>query len=95
MYPVKFGRVYYLWGFLLFACVSSAGVYGVIIVGWSSNSKYAYLGCVRAVAQFISYEVSIVMIALVVVIIVGRFDLVKIGGLGFLSLGMLLPLVFM
>lgn len=95
LYPVKFCRTYYLWGFLLFTCVSSAGVYGVIIVGWSSNSKYAYLGCVRAVAQFISYEVVIVIIALVVVMAVKRFNLVDIGGIGFLSVRILTPLVFM
>lgn len=95
LYPVNFRSTYFLWGFLLFTCISSAGVYGVIIVGWSSNSKYAYLGCVRAVAQFISYEVSMVMIALVVVIAVKRFNLLEIGRIGLCRLGVFTPLVLM
>lgn len=95
LYPVGFGRVFYLWGFLIFGCISSAGVYGVIIVGWSSNSKYAYLGCVRAVAQFISYEVVMVIIVLVMVIAVRSFDLVILSRIGFLGFGIMLPLVLM
>lgn len=75
LYPLSFRSVHFLWGFLMFVCVSSAGVYGVIMVGWSSNSKYAYLGCVRAVAQFISYEVVMVIIVLVILIVVKRFNL--------------------
>lgn len=56
-------------------CLSSVGVFGVIMVGWSSNSKYAYLGCVRAAAQFVSYEVVILLIVLGVVFVGGRFNL--------------------
>ena len=90
-----YNSVYCLWGFLLFVCVSSVGVYGVIIVGWSSNSKYAYLGCVRAVAQFISYEVVMVMIVLGVVIIIKRFDLRVINSLGIWRVFSLIPLFLM
>nr|ALO70697.1 NADH deshydrogenase subunit 1 [Medon apicalis] len=51
-------------GFLFFLCVSSLGVYSVMISGWSSNSNYSLLGGLRAVAQTISYEVSLAMILL-------------------------------
>nr|AXS65740.1 NADH dehydrogenase subunit 1 [Staphylinoidea sp. 8 KM-2017] len=51
-------------GFLYFLCVSSLSVYSVMIAGWSSNSNYSLLGGLRAVAQTISYEVSLAMILL-------------------------------
>lgn len=54
-------------GVLFFICCLRIGVYGVIIAGWSSNSNYALLGGLRAVAQTISYEVSLVLILLSVV----------------------------
>lgn len=47
------------WGVLFFITISSLNVYAIIIAGWSRNSKYALLGSVRAVAQTISYEISI------------------------------------
>lgn len=95
LYPVQFSRVYYLWRFLFFVCVSSAGVYGVIMVGWSSNSKYAYLGCVRAAAQFISYEVRMVLIVLCVIILGMGFRFTQIELVGVSSLGMFFPLFLM
>lgn len=75
LYPVGYPRLQFFWGFLFFVCLSSVGVFGVIMVGWSSNSKYAYLGCVRAAAQFISYEVVMLLIVLGVVFVGGRFNL--------------------
>nr|YP_010443348.1 NADH dehydrogenase subunit 1 [Sophrops subrugatus]YP_010936650.1 NADH dehydrogenase subunit 1 [Sophrops peronosporus]UTE83876.1 NADH dehydrogenase subunit 1 [Sophrops subrugatus]WKW91619.1 NADH dehydrogenase subunit 1 [Sophrops peronosporus] len=51
-------------GILYFLCCSSLGVYAVMIAGWSSNSNYALLGGIRAVAQTISYEVSLSLILL-------------------------------
>nr|YP_003208151.1 NADH dehydrogenase subunit 1 [Loripes lacteus]ABJ55676.1 NADH dehydrogenase subunit 1 [Loripes lacteus] len=95
LYPVYFSSLYYLWGFLLFICVSSAGVYGVIAVGWSSNSKYAYLGCVRAVAQFISYEVVMVMIVLVTMISIASFDMVSFCSAGPWGVFVFTPMFFM
>jgi NADH-quinone oxidoreductase subunit H len=58
----------------LFA-VSSLGVYGIIMSGWSSNSKYAFLGALRSTAQMVSYEVSIGFIMVTVVICCGSFNL--------------------
>nr|YP_009442045.1 NADH dehydrogenase subunit 1 [Maiestas dorsalis]APO09331.1 NADH dehydrogenase subunit 1 [Maiestas dorsalis] len=51
-------------GLLFFLCCSSLGIYGLIICGWSSNSIYSMLGCVRSVSQAISYEVSLSLILL-------------------------------
>jgi NADH-quinone oxidoreductase subunit H len=53
-------------GILYIFAVSSLGVYGIIIAGWSSNSKYAFLGSLRSAAQMISYEVSLGLIIITV-----------------------------
>src|SRR5205085_5858680 len=56
----------------------SIGVYGIILSGWSSNSKYAFLGALRSAAQLISYEVSIGLVVLPVAIFAGSFNLIEI-----------------
>nr|YP_011010263.1 NADH dehydrogenase subunit 1 [Esakia hungerfordi]WPW46865.1 NADH dehydrogenase subunit 1 [Esakia hungerfordi] len=61
-------------GFLYFLCCTSLGVYGVLMCGWSSNSNYSLLGSLRSLAQTISYEVSMSMILLCVVLFVFGFD---------------------
>jgi NADH-quinone oxidoreductase subunit H len=65
-------------GLLFFFAISSLAVYGIIIAGWSSNSKYAFLGSLRSAAQMISYEVSIGLIIINLVLFVGSLNLTKI-----------------
>lgn len=62
-------------GLLFIFAVSSLSVYGIIIAGWSSNSKYAFLGSLRSAAQMISYEVSIGLILISIVMCSGSLNL--------------------
>lgn len=62
-------------GILYLLAVSALGVYGIILSGWSSNSKYAFLGALRSAAQMVSYEVSIGFILITVVLCAGSFNL--------------------
>jgi len=63
-------------GVLFFLCCISLGVYTVIIAGWSSNSNYALLGGLRAVAQTISYEVRLALILISFIFLIGGFNLI-------------------
>lgn len=65
-------------GVLYLFALSSLGVYGVIIAGWSSNSRYAFLGALRSTAQMISYEVSIGFVLITVLIMSGSLNLSEI-----------------
>ena len=65
-------------GMLLIFALSSISVYAILMSGWSSNSKYAFFGSIRAAAQMISYEVCIGLIMLSVVICAGELNLTKI-----------------
>ena len=65
-------------GILYLFAVSSLGVYGIIMGGWASNSKYPFLGAIRSAAQMISYEVSIGIIIVNVLLCVGSLNLNKI-----------------
>ena len=60
-------------GIIWFMCLSRLRVYGVISAGWSSNSKYAMLGTMRAVAQVISYEIRMGLILFFPVVLGGGF----------------------
>lgn len=65
-------------GILYLFAVSSMNVYGIILAGWASNSKYAFLGALRSAAQMISYEISIGFIILSIAVCVGSLNLSKI-----------------
>lgn len=61
-------------GFLYLISISSISVYGVIVAGWSSNSRYAFLGALRACAQMLSYELTISIILLMVFLYVSKLN---------------------
>ena len=65
-------------GILYLFAVSSLGVYGIIMGGWASNSKYPFLGSIRSAAQMVSYEVSIGIIVINVLLCVGSLNLTDI-----------------
>ncbi len=65
-------------GVMYIFAISSLGVYGIVMAGWSSNSRYAFLGALRSAAQMISYEVSIGLIIISVLITAGTLNLTEI-----------------
>jgi NADH-quinone oxidoreductase subunit H len=65
-------------GILYILAISSLGVYGIIIGGWASNSKYPFMGSLRSAAQMISYEVSIGFVLITVLLVVGSLNLTDI-----------------
>jgi NADH-ubiquinone oxidoreductase chain 1 len=75
IFPSSFVSGVFHLGVILFLCVSGLNVYGTLIAGWASNSKYALLGALRAIAQTISYEISIALIIISSVLLSLSFDL--------------------
>jgi NADH-quinone oxidoreductase subunit H len=65
-------------GVLYVLAISSLGVYGIIMAGWASNSKYAFLGAIRSSAQMISYEVSMGLVIVTVLLVTGTLNLSQI-----------------
>ena len=65
-------------GILYIFAISSLGVYGIILGGWASNSKYPFMGAMRSAAQMVSYEVSIGFVIITVLLCVGSLNLTDI-----------------
>nr|YP_010400273.1 NADH dehydrogenase subunit 1 [Tenguella musiva]UQS75972.1 NADH dehydrogenase subunit 1 [Tenguella musiva] len=78
LYPSLYAASYFKWGILFFLCVSGMNVYGTLLAGWASNSKYALLGSLRAIAQTISYEVSMALVLLFPLFLVGSFSFIEV-----------------
>lgn len=79
LYPYKCREVAYVFGVIMFMVITGVSVYGVIVVGWSSNSKYSLLGAVRGIAQSISYEIPMGFVFFCVSLCVGSFILQEIA----------------
>nr|YP_010613984.1 NADH dehydrogenase subunit 1 [Athyma orientalis]WAS08730.1 NADH dehydrogenase subunit 1 [Athyma orientalis] len=75
--PYTFNMMIFNLGLLFFLCCTSIGVYTLLISGWSSNSNYSLLGGLRAVAQTISYEVSLSLILMSSIILIMDFNMIK------------------
>uniref|UniRef100_UPI00315DA182 NADH dehydrogenase subunit 1 n=1 Tax=Choucentrus sinensis TaxID=3038122 RepID=UPI00315DA182 len=79
IYPFCFNCINFNFGLLFFLVCSSLGVYGVMICGWSSNSVYSMLGCIRSISQAISYEVSLSLILISYFILLNSYNFITLG----------------
>nr|UPL65893.1 NADH dehydrogenase subunit 1 [Mecomma ambulans] len=77
LFPYFINIYSFNYGFLFFMCCTGVGVYGILLCGWSSNSNYSLLGCIRAVAQTISYEVSMSLIIICVMMYIYDYNLLN------------------
>lgn len=76
LYPIFFNIISFNFGLLFFLCCSGLGVYIIIIAGWSSNSIFSMLGCLRSVAQRISYEVCFFLVVICLIFYIESFNLI-------------------
>jgi NADH-ubiquinone oxidoreductase chain 1 len=74
LFPSLTPRFYYIFATLVLLCLSSLNVYVTFLAGYASNSKYALLGALRGVAQTVSYEVSITLILISILLCLSTFD---------------------
>lgn len=75
VFPYLINLYRFNYGFLFFICCTGIGVYGILLCGWSSNSNYSLLGCIRAVAQTISYEVRMALIIICLMLYIFSYNL--------------------
>lgn len=73
--PFREGLIYYEFGLIFFMCCLRLSVFPLIFSGWASNSKYSILGCIRAIAQTISYEVRLVLVILCLINLITSYNL--------------------
>nr|YP_003934519.1 NADH dehydrogenase subunit 1 [Arcuatula senhousia]ACY00232.1 NADH dehydrogenase subunit 1 [Arcuatula senhousia] len=94
LYPFNYSEMMFICGLIQFLVVSSMSAYGVMLAGWSSNSKYALLGSVRAVAQSVSYEVPLTLVMISVCCSLGSMWCQEVKEIqdGLFSLGFLLDM---
>ena len=81
-------------GFLFILAISSLGVYGIVLAGWSSNNKYSLLGGMRASAQMVSYEIALGMSLITVMVVAGNVTLMEIVTVQQEALWLVFPLTF-
>nr|QEP09176.1 NADH dehydrogenase subunit 1 [Aphaena discolor nigrotibiata] len=74
--PLSFNLIGFIYGLFFFFCCSGLGVYFIMIAGWSSNSSYSLLGCMRSISQSISYEVVFFLIIFCYILYCESFNLV-------------------
>nr|UAT98538.1 NADH dehydrogenase subunit 1 [Limois sp. WW-2021a] len=76
LFPFSFNSIGFVYGLFFFLCCSGFGVYFIMIAGWSSNSVYSLLGCMRSISQSISYEVVFFLIIFCFILYCESFNLV-------------------
>jgi NADH-ubiquinone oxidoreductase chain 1 len=75
VYPLEFGGLNFVYSLIFMFCCLGAGIYILILRGWSSNSNYALIGAIRGVSQTISYEVRLIFLFLSIIVLIRGFRL--------------------
>nr|QIT06469.1 NADH dehydrogenase subunit 1 [Mesaphorura yosii] len=75
VYPLEFGGLNFVYSLIFMFCCLGAGIYILMLSGWSSNSNYALIGAIRGVSQTISYEVSLIFLFLSIIVLMSGFSL--------------------